>query len=185
LHDWVATIGIPLTFAAAAFAAVLTGRQWLTAIDVEHRQLRAYVGIIPGAVENFGEPGRQRFTLIRKNYGLTPAYDVGLSTIGVDVERPNAQINTGNTGCVSPKTRGMITMFPSMELPFYITIAQNFPPNQLALVRSGEFVFVYYRTVCYNDTFGAPHYTNYCWMYHGESMTDKDAQGCFTFNDSD
>jgi hypothetical protein len=169
---------------ATGGAAWYTRQQWITTADSEQRQLRAYVGIVPGAVENFGEPGKQRFTLTRKNYGQTPAYDVGLSIVGFDVERPGAQINVGNIGCGSPKIRGLITMFPSMELPLYITITQNFPKTQLDLVRSGEFVFVYYGTVCYNDAFSAPHDTNYCWMYKGESMTAKDADGCTTFNDS-
>lgn len=42
-HDWIATIGIPLTFFAAAAAAVFTGQSAFTAIDTEHRQMRAYV----------------------------------------------------------------------------------------------------------------------------------------------
>ena len=40
-------------------------------------------------------------------------------------------------------------------------------------------------TVCSRDAFGASHFTNYCWMYKGTSMTAKDAEGCLGHNDSD
>jgi hypothetical protein len=45
--------------------------------DTERGQLRAYVGTIPGDVEKFGDAENQRFTLTVKNFGDTPAYDVG------------------------------------------------------------------------------------------------------------
>jgi hypothetical protein len=67
-HDWVATIGIPLTFAAATTAAIFTGMaacytrsQWLTAVDNEHRTVRAYVALRDIA---FAPRGESAFDLV-------------------------------------------------------------------------------------------------------------------------
>src|SRR6267154_3828350 len=90
-HDVASLLVWGATLLAAVAAAFFTGRQaYLTnkqlrvardvlsvTQDTEYRQLRAYVGTIPGGIENFGDPARQRFTITAKNFGDTPAYDVG------------------------------------------------------------------------------------------------------------
>ena len=75
-------------------------------------------------------------------------------------------------------------MFPNMELPLNLRIWGNWSQQQLNLVTSREFVLVYWGTLCYGDAFGTPHYTNFCWMYQGDSMTARDADGCLAHNDS-
>jgi hypothetical protein len=174
-----------ITAVATAAAACYTRSQWLVAADSESRQLRAYVGVVPGDVEDFGGPN-QRLTLIRKNYGQTPAYDVGASVVGVTIVKASgpAAIVIPPSGCGVPSVYGLITMFPSMTLPLSIDIKENFSKNELALVQLGESGFVYYGTVCYHDAFGESHYTNYCWMYKGTDMTAKTAEGCLQHNDS-
>src|SRR5436190_24189346 len=37
-----------------------------TNADTAHRELRAYVGVIPGGVENFGDGQNQRLTIFRR-----------------------------------------------------------------------------------------------------------------------
>ena len=66
-------------------------------------------------------------------------------------------------------------MFPQNLLD---TIAANEPTN------SG-YMFVYYGTLCYHDAFKVPHYTDFCYMYHGKSMTAADANACLGHNNSD
>lgn len=154
--------------------------------DTEHRQLRAYIGVAPGEVQDFGVSGKQRVHLTRKNYGLTPAYDVGFSTIGAFVVKTNVpfDINTTNP-CTQPSVAGLITMFPSADLPLNINTSGAAATDQdIALVKSGDSQFVYFGDVCYHDAFGERHYTNYCYMYKGISMTSKDADWCLKHNDS-
>ena len=52
------------------------------------------------------------------------------------------------------------------------------------MVKSGLKQFVYWGDICYHDAFGGSHYTRYCFMYKGLSMTAKDADGCLGYNDS-
>jgi hypothetical protein len=155
--------------------------------DTEHRQLRAYVGINPGDVEDFGVASKQRVKFIRKNFGATPAYDVGFSAVGFGTIKIGESINTGPTGCSdNSPSAGLITMFPTVELPWNILISGPvFTPDQVQLVKSGDRQFVYWGTICYRDAFGAAHFTHYCWMYKGASMTGKDAEACLGHNDSD
>jgi hypothetical protein len=127
--------------------------------DTEHRQLRAYVGMAPGDVEDFGVAGKQRIKFVRKNYGGTPAYNVGFSQIGLSIVKYGEAINTGDTGCGNPVVAGQITMFPTVELPWNVIIGKNtdvdpasakklaaFTPEQIQLVKSGDLIFVYWGT---------------------------------------
>jgi hypothetical protein len=82
--EWANFVLLFLAFIATAAAAYFTGQQWITADDTEKRQLRAYVGITPGAIENYGAEGQQ-FSFTRKNYGITPAYDLIWTTAGQSI----------------------------------------------------------------------------------------------------
>jgi hypothetical protein len=153
----------------------------------------------PGDIEDFGISGKQRIKFIRKNYGATPAYEVGFSKIGLSIISEGEPIDTGASDCGTPPAiTGQITMFPTVELPWNVIIGKSpditpqsvaklgglFTPEQVQLVKSGDRRFVYWGTVCYQDTFKALHFTNYCWMYKGSSMTARDADACLTHNDS-
>jgi hypothetical protein len=151
------------------------------------RQLRAYVGITPGDVEDFGTLSKQRIRFIRKNYGITPAYNVGFSEVGINVVRIGQPINTGPPGqlaCNAPKVAEQFTIFPTMELPWTIVIGTKVSDDDATLIKAGERLLVYWGNICYHDAFGLAHYTNYCWSYKGNSMTARDAEGCLTHNDS-
>lgn len=157
--------------------------------DTEQRQLRAYVGVIAGDLENFGVVGKMAVKMVRKNYGSTPAYEVGFSAIGTDIIRTNASFTVNAGICSQPNAKasiaGLITMFPTVELPLTVKFNElKISDADLAAIRNGDSQFVYYGDVCYRDTFGKVHYTNYCYMYKGTSMTAKDADGCLIHNDS-
>jgi len=95
-----------------------TDRLVASAGDTAKRQLRAYVGILPGDVENFGDVANQSFTFIRKNYGATPAYDVTWSTQGQAVIQKNGQIPIAEAP--PAVVSRLVTIFPTMELPFHV-----------------------------------------------------------------
>jgi hypothetical protein len=156
--------------------------------DTEHRQLRAYVGVIPGDVENFGIPDETRFKIIRKNYGMTPAYDVGFSIVGYEITDIN-QLTIGGSsgvqGCAKKPGTELITMFPGTELPWTVNVKGNpFTADQIDNVRNDKLVFSFYGNVCYNDAWERPHFTDYCWTYKGTDMSGKIADGCLIHNSS-
>jgi hypothetical protein len=174
--------------AALASAAAAGVGAWQASIssDTAKRQLRAYVGVTAGGIENFGDQQKQVFTIIRKNYGATPAYDLISPPPILEVIHIGARTSTV-LPAQPPSIQGVIsaTLFPTMELPFYIRGSQNISKQQFDLVRIGtEYELIYYGIVFYNDAFGALRYTHYCWMFRGENMTSKDAEGCIGYNDS-
>jgi hypothetical protein len=132
-------------------------------------------------------------------FGSTPAYDVGYSKLGFSIIKVGDRIDFGISGCAAPSIPGQVTMFPTTELPWTVTLgdpklvtqqsvdklAEAFTSPEVQLVKSGDRQFVYWGTVCYRDAFNKPHFTNYCWMYRGASMTARDAEGCLQHNDSD
>jgi len=133
--------GFAVLFAALAFGAA-SYQGWVTR-DSEKRQLRAYVGVIPGDIENFGVPGKEESIIIRKNYGQTPAYDVGFAVNFIRVDKK--EINVGLVAnCVNPKIGGMITMFPTAELPFNVVVSEARSPALIAAVHKGELVITTY-----------------------------------------
>lgn len=172
---------------AANRAAAAANSQANTSEDTEKRQLRAYVGVIPGSLDNFGQVG-QTLNFIRKNYGHTPAYDVGFSQVSYDIINVSRTNMTPTMTCldVRNKVAKLITIFPGAEMPFHIIFRDmTKPKDRINLVRGGtDYAAAYWGTICYHDAFGVPHYTHYCFMYKGQNMTAKDAEGCLGYNDS-
>ena len=67
-----------------------------------------------------------------------------------------------------------------------LTLTNNFPTPQLDMVRNDSgMILIIYGTLCYRDAWARSHYTNYCFIYKGRSMSAKDADWCLTHNDSD
>jgi hypothetical protein len=188
-NSWIERLGVAfigLGFLATAAAAAINAWQASVSRDTEERQLRAYVGVVPGAVENFGEPTKLVIRMSRKNYGATPAYEVGFSSTNVIISPLNAVLPDVATPCVSPNYSGLVTMFPGTELPLTTNVvgADKISVNDINSVKIGAAALYFWGDVCYKDTFGKPHYTKYCWIYKGESMAAKDADECLQHNDS-
>jgi len=170
---------------AGAWQASIANQQLAVSKDSEQKQLRAYVGITPQGIENFGTPD-QVLTATRKNYGATPAYDMFISPGDVHIQmlHQNDPIPSIVGINYPPPGIGAFTLFPGMEIPYYFR-ANSLSPKQDALVEEGnEFKIVYYGILYYRDTFSDPHYTRFCWMYKGKEMTAKDTDVCFGHNDS-
>jgi hypothetical protein len=169
-------------FAFFAFSA--TAYQGWISRDTEHRQLRAYVGLVPGDVENFGDLAKQRFTFVRKNYGLTPAYDLVVSQFGESVIVYGQPIPVISPNPPPDILRGNVTLFPSGELPMHL-IGVGISKDMIDKFMSDDnFRFVYTGTVKYRDAFDNTHFTNFCWMYKRNAMTAKDVDWCQGYNDS-
>jgi hypothetical protein len=147
------------------------------------RQLRAYIGFVPGGIENFGDKDKQIFRLTRKNYGLTPAYSLSQTAAFQEVIKLDGN-PTRPFPLSVPKLLNSETTFPGMEKVFRI-VGNLDSPDDIARMKTGsDFQFVIYGAVYYADAFGEQHYTRYCYAFKGPSMTKDDADSCSSHNDS-
>jgi hypothetical protein len=185
-RNWLEYVAVIAASAAVLVTAITAGVgiwQAIIASDTEKRQLRAYVGILPGDIENLGDREKQVYALTRKNYGLTPAYDLAVISFGQSVIQRNQPIVTVSQQ-PPPDIRGTVTLFPSAELPFRIKGVAVAQDQVDRLMKGDDMQFVYFGTVQYRDAFDQRHLTYFCWMYTRNSTTVKDAEGCLGHNDS-
>ena len=172
-----------LALIVAICAALGVFWQGWTISDTEKRQLRAYLGIIPGGVDNFGDPTTQTFNYIVKNYGQTPAYDV------FDFPSVPYMIQVNGPVIASPTERpkdviATFTIFPGREHPKR-GIGTTIQKRENDLIASGTgYQLVYSGVIFYKDALGTDHYTRYCFMYKGGSMTSHETDTCYAHNDS-
>lgn len=153
--------------------------------NTEHRQLRAYVGLIPGDIENLGDKDKQVFTFMRKNYGATPAYDIEVSELGQSVLLKNHEPPVINFTNVPDIPHANVTLFPSAELPLHIKGLAVSKEQVDKVLSSDDFQFAYAGKIRYRDAFGKTHFTNFCWQYARNGLTAKDVDWCLHHNDSD
>lgn len=194
--EWVLETFIALmvlgTFTATSIAAYWTSQQWevandllTTTRDTEVRQLRAYVGIAQRGIENFGEPN-QTIKLSRKNYGVTPAIDLGMSSpnIAVVSSAPGAQFSPILCSPVPERPPNTFALFPGQEALYEIR-GPLLTNDQVAAVRKGtDFVLLLWGALYYKDTFGNSRCTRYCFSFKGQDMAESDADICLQHNDS-
>lgn len=147
------------------------------------QQLRAYVGITQRGIENFGMPNQVLKTM-RKNYGATPAYDLIMDPVHIDVFQNTAQFPPAFCSPSPPSPINTLTLFPSQELRFEIR-GQLLSKQQIERVRSaGDYRLIYWGTIHYKDAFGDARCTRYCWSFKGENMAEGDNDYCAQHNDA-
>jgi hypothetical protein len=184
-RHWLDNLAVIAAGGAAVAAAVAAGvGAWQAYVgrDTEKRQLRAYVSIAQHGIENFGQPNQVSRT-IRKNYGLTPAYDLVPAQAAIDVIRIGATLPyTFNIN--PPPPQGGYTLFPTAEAPFEIR-GHTLSQQQIALAKAGiEYQMAVWGIFYYRDAFDTSHYTRFCWLFRGEDMTESHAEACIGHNDS-
>jgi len=152
--------------------------------DQEHRQLRAYVGISPKGIENFGHSDQVLHTM-RKNHGATPANDLFMDQPNIRVVPiKNLQFAPAVCWPAPPRPVNTLTLFPSQELRFDFR-AQTLTTKETELVGDGtEYQLLYWGTLHYKDVFGEMHCTRYCWAFKGAKMTENDSDYCLQHNDA-
>src|SRR5262249_20340403 len=161
-RDWheIATLTVlTFTLLAGGYAAYegsvlssATGDLVKTQATNAHREVRAYVGVVPGGVENFGDSRAQKVTLFRKNCGTSPAYHVVVPPTLIAVVRVGEPIPMAENQPASGT--GLLTLFPEMSLPFTITGSGAATSDQIDQIREGkDLVFVYAGIVTYDDSY--------------------------------
>lgn len=166
--------------------------------ETEKLQLRAYLGVIPGDLIDFGKPS-QRLTITRHNFGQTPAYATALVYAGgaylAALNAPHPVIRCHDY--IHPQTpfSDLSSIFPNMDRPIIMSLdlKNSLMPNaeQVAAVINNTGpneapMYGYWGTFCYLDIFRQVHFSNFCFMYNGrEGMTKPGANTCRYHNDSD
>jgi hypothetical protein len=136
------------------------------------------------ANQNITDRQKQIFNFSRKNYGVTPAYDVSIVEFGEAIIERGQPVPA--LGPPPDDIRGTITLFPTAELPFRLTeiFAQIGQDKIERMIRGDDMQFVYFGTIQYHDIFMKRQFTYFCWMYTLKGTTAKDAEGCLGRNDS-
>lgn len=152
--------------------------------DTNERQLRAYVGIRPLGMENFGETNQVLRTM-RKNYGATPASDLFVDAPHIAIIPRNGQFAPAFCDPIPPGLANSVSLFPQQELRFDIQGQFPFTKEQIASVRDGtKFQMQFWGTLHYKDVFGKRRCTRYCWGFHGPNMAENDSDYCAQHNDA-
>jgi hypothetical protein len=148
-------------------------------------QLRAYVGIRPLGIDNFGEPNQVLHTM-RKNYGSTPASDLFVDLPKIAVIARNSQFDAALCEPSPAAPVNTVSLFPQQELRFDIVLPGNLlTKEQIASVRDGtQFQLQFWGTLHYRDAFGKRRCTRYCWGFRGPKMTENDSDYCAQHNDA-
>jgi hypothetical protein len=147
-------------------------------------QLRAYVGIRPLGIENFGETN-QILRTMRKNYGATPASELFMDKPNIAILPRNGQFSPALCDPTPPGPVNSVSLFPQQELRYDMQGSLNLSKDQIALLRDGsQYQLQFWGTLHYKDIFGKRRCTRYCWGFHGPSMTENDSDYCLQHNDA-
>lgn len=181
---------LTLVFAATAFAACYTKKQWQTASDHEWRSLRAYVGVvIPQdiAKHSMVPPATPNFSIAMKNFGQTPAYNVTQRT-GFAIEKYPLPDDFGFAFRPEQIRPVPVTIFPGAingegsEFPF----PRPLTPDEASRIQGGRNWRLYiYGTLNYYDAFNKFHYTDFCVSFFIRDSRTNVYEECEPHNNSD
>ncbi len=176
-----------LTTIATSWAAYYTQRQAETVRDQERRQLRAYLGTAPGAIDvdkTEKSSGYIGAIIKVRNFGQAPAYDVKPLKHGYKLSPPlRGELESIDGGTqVSVEQKSKYTLFPSVEVPIgHVQLTSTSENKQIA--SGSDYSLIVFGTISYRDVFDEVHVTNYCYIYSRERLSD--GAHCHMHNDSD
>ena len=151
--------------ASGVDASVRTGAQQLaTTRDAEQRQLRAYVNIIDGRVENFSAGARPVFFLTVRNSGGTPAYVYRHTGITYAATTPGQyRPITIPSRSSEPST---LAAGASSQIIAHLDLPVTAP--QVEAIKKGAAEYVMQGSITYRDGFGLQHLTKYRFLLSGD-----------------
>jgi hypothetical protein len=175
---------------AARDAADAAIKQVEISADVEKRQLRAYIGVVPPTdnqiINRFIPPEKPIVHLAPRNFGLTPAYNA-LTNSGMNLEPyplPPAFDYPIEKGTFQPNK---ITIYPgAFDIAGIIADAgRALTDQEIAAIQDGLHQRLYvWGTVTYDDAFGDHHFTNFCIGFYGLTAQHVQREPCEQHNDS-
>jgi hypothetical protein len=160
--------------------------------DTEHRQLRAYLGIvIPNpSTNNITPPTIPIVSLGIKNTGQTPAYRaVVLSCVQLGpYPLPENQDFSCPNVIAAGIPQGPVTIFPGSldSLGIRVVMKRSLTQAEFDSIGDGSNNrFYIWGKIQYVDAFNSGHYTNFCFSYFNYTETSGQIEVCNEHNDSD
>ena len=168
-HLWIV---IGAVGAAAAAAAAYD--QGTISADTEHRQLRAYLGIIPLS-DKQEDVGR----VALKNFGLTPASNVRIFGESKPIGGPllGEQLERLIT-VVDAQAKLSQVVFPSDSIPWEFGADSLIDSQKIQWNTMPSAAFYTYGRLDYEDVFGKQHQTRFCvFSNHGQARVNHCPSG--------
>ncbi|WP_294312809.1 hypothetical protein [uncultured Sphingomonas sp.] len=155
--------------AAAAQVAV--------AQDTAKRQLRAYISVEPGGVNEPVE-GRCRLPIHIHNSGITPAHGVMVFSRFAIVDSPmDFDPATAEHGALIGGTNDA-TFGPGVERWVYVYLDEDFIRPYEAEIRDKKKALTHFGYINYSDAFGDTHETRFAFYHWGAELSDNTAMRC-------
>lgn len=152
-HLWIAIGAV-----AAAAAAYFAYDQGTVSSDTEHRQLRAYLGIVPLS-DKQEDVGR----VALKNFGLTPASNVTIFGESKPIEGPffGESLEKSITE-IDIKAKFSQVVFPSDSVAWEFGPDSSINSKKTVWGTMPNAAFYTYGRLDYEDVFGQQHHTRFC-----------------------
>jgi hypothetical protein len=149
-------------------AANIASRQADISADTEKRQLRAYVvASAVGPLENFTRDGALHSTVTFDNVGQTPVYagkwDSGFGVLQYPQNGEHAWAD-----CQSiVRGEGFVSFFGRQTIPDK-TASWQLTQEFINRINEGVRAIYFVGRFCYEDIFADQHYTDFCFVWHGD-----------------
>ncbi len=166
---------------SAEFAAKIKSRtedQARTAS--EQRQMRAYVSVEPGGV-NQSHDGISRLPYNIKNSGRTPAYDLSLRGDIIIVQGDPRNFNPAEQGRIGEGDAVAstdITLGPNDNQWSYAYMDDGLIQGHRQKIAQRKAAVVHYGFLEYRDAFDNIRRTNFAFYHWGDELSDKESKRC-------
>jgi hypothetical protein len=156
--------------------------------DQEKRQLRAYVVPVAFSVPaNYAENQRPSVRITFENIGQTPAYDVIWSfTLAPFAYPQSGPVAGGPADCgEGPDQQWSHKSFIGKGLAIDKDGVAVLSQLNIQAIKAWRQALYFAGRICYRDTFGAQHWTEFCEVWVGEGSELGSGVGCSFGNDAD
>jgi hypothetical protein len=173
-----------LAQSTAALAAT-GGAQLGTARDTASRQLRAYVSVAPSRLTDFRDGTAPQGGAHVTTMGQTPAYDVRSRTYLAALSYPKPDLTAAVRGARPvATTRGIL--FPNSPMSQFVRSNVAYSGEGFAQLKEGKQARLYvFGSVTYRDSFGVPHFKNFCFSYEPDPSLEGTSEVCPIHNEAD
>lgn len=144
----------------------------------EQRQMRAYVSVEPGGV-NESKDGLVRIPYNIKNSGQTPAYDLSVCGDIIIVEGDPRNFNPSKQGRLGEAEAFTdITLSPNDNQWNYAYMGDNLLDGHLENIAGRKAAIVHYGFIQYRDAFDTMRFTHFAFYHWGDELSDKESKRC-------
>ena len=156
---------------------------WI-ARDTAKRQLRAYISIEPGGI-NEAQNGLSRVPFNIINNGQTPAYELEHGGDFVVIEGNPMEFDPSLDGRLDGQTAVTDqSLGPNSNRFSYAYLEAALCAPFLAQIDKKEAAIIHYGYVTYKDAFGERHRTSFAFYHWGEVLSDLESKRCRFGNDA-